>query len=853
MRRFIPVMLLLLFITASVSAQISPDRLTARQPDPQSCCYELRLENSHTPASALNQFKLRILTDGVRFQPGAPGPWPAAETETEIVYGETNSMLPPRESLDGFIICITLPPITNGTFQIEWITYSQTRVITIDTLDLLCSITPPACDSVKISGISLPSQPDESCCYEVTLQNKHVPTGPLNSLQLSLLTSGATFVGAPTGPWSGRLINSTTVEFETSETGLATGLQLGGFRVCVHPPGGATGPVLIRWNSKFNGNMICEDILTLPCTPKVTPRCDSFAVTKLVDCTISVAMFNKHRPQSNLDGLRLNILTAGAVIESVTPPSGWTILTQSGLGTTFRKSSGSIAPNDSATGFTLRFKPSSSGLVAFALCSMQQNATICCDSMQVQCDPPPPSNCDSVLSVRTGTGCNYDFGFVNTHLPATAVNDFHIRLQSPGASIISAVPPTGWITARRTATEIEFKDTTSTVPIGGKMSGFLLTLQAGTAGSQIVYEWCTSLDGAILCCEYAAVNCGQIQERCDSLAITPLGDYCAYRLDVGNVHVPGSGFNDFHVSLRDPATVLLDATAPDGWEIDSLDESGVHFRKTDGVVATGEAAENFTLSLVPSALSNRIPLDWCTTLNGQTVCCDTVSVFCAFKIVTLDKIDVIPNTERPCCFEYSIENSHLPRSPLNTFSAEIITPGVTLYASTIESPAQWTQVSNDRKVTWRSTSSEIAMGAIQQGFIICYDNDAVGNGDFQVVWQTVSNGLIVSVDTLTIKCGSTLGVERVEGPVPTSIQLYQNYPNPFNPSTTIRFDLPTESDVELSLFDSHGRLVMDLGSGRYSAGSWMLHLDASSLASGVYYYHLRTDGGTLARTMIVLR
>jgi hypothetical protein len=40
--------------------------------------------------------------------------------------------------------------------------------------------------------------------------------------------------------------------------------------------------------------------------------------------------------------------------------------------------------------------------------------------------------------------------------------------------------------------------------------------------------------------------------------------------------------------------------------------------------------------------------------------------------------------------------------------------------------------------------------------------------------------------------------------------LYNNYPNPFNPSTTIRFDIPKNTDVKIKVFDLTGKMVSEL-------------------------------------------
>ena len=92
-----------------------------------------------------------------------------------------------------------------------------------------------------------------------------------------------------------------------------------------------------------------------------------------------------------------------------------------------------------------------------------------------------------------------------------------------------------------------------------------------------------------------------------------------------------------------------------------------------------------------------------------------------------------------------------------------------------------------------------------------------------------------------------------EHSLPKVFALEQNYPNPFNPSTTIRFDLPTSSEVRLSVFDMLGREVSALVNERREAGYHSVNFNASGFSSGVYFYRLQarlpqsTPGGGQAR------
>ncbi len=105
---------------------------------------------------------------------------------------------------------------------------------------------------------------------------------------------------------------------------------------------------------------------------------------------------------------------------------------------------------------------------------------------------------------------------------------------------------------------------------------------------------------------------------------------------------------------------------------------------------------------------------------------------------------------------------------------------------------------------------------------------------------------------------ATAVLETQDATTPESFALSQNYPNPFNPETTIRFDLPSSTDAELSLFNLSGQRVATLISGFREAGSYTLGWDGRDdagrdLASGMYFYRLIAGDQIETRKLMLLR
>ena len=74
---------------------------------------------------------------------------------------------------------------------------------------------------------------------------------------------------------------------------------------------------------------------------------------------------------------------------------------------------------------------------------------------------------------------------------------------------------------------------------------------------------------------------------------------------------------------------------------------------------------------------------------------------------------------------------------------------------------------------------------------------------------------------------------------PKEYTLYQNYPNPFNPATTIKYALPFDSHVKISVYSILGELVSTVVDEVKEVGYYDLVWNASNYASGVYIYTIQ--------------
>ncbi len=99
-------------------------------------------------------------------------------------------------------------------------------------------------------------------------------------------------------------------------------------------------------------------------------------------------------------------------------------------------------------------------------------------------------------------------------------------------------------------------------------------------------------------------------------------------------------------------------------------------------------------------------------------------------------------------------------------------------------------------------------------------------------------------------------VQELKTTVPaqlTDYYLEQNYPNPFNSTTTIEYTIPQKTVVTIKIYDILGREVKTISQGEKVPWHYKVNFNASSLASGVYFYRITAGNFVQTKKMILLK
>ena len=118
-----------------------------------------------------------------------------------------------------------------------------------------------------------------------------------------------------------------------------------------------------------------------------------------------------------------------------------------------------------------------------------------------------------------------------------------------------------------------------------------------------------------------------------------------------------------------------------------------------------------------------------------------------------------------------------------------------------------------------------------------------------VRYITIIYGIFsVTLDWMSVK----------EDQLPKTYAIHQNYPNPFNPITTLRYGLPEDAMVNITIYDMMGRIVSTLVNENQSSGYKTLQWNATNdsgqpVSAGVYIYAIKAGNFAQTKKMILLK
>ena len=92
----------------------------------------------------------------------------------------------------------------------------------------------------------------------------------------------------------------------------------------------------------------------------------------------------------------------------------------------------------------------------------------------------------------------------------------------------------------------------------------------------------------------------------------------------------------------------------------------------------------------------------------------------------------------------------------------------------------------------------------------------------------------------------------------TNYMIYPNYPNPFNPFTTLRYYLPENEVVNITIYDSMGKIVITLVNNLQDAGNNIIRWNSRNnknqiVSAGLYFYTIQIGNFRETRKMVLLK
>ena len=156
-----------------------------------------------------------------------------------------------------------------------------------------------------------------------------------------------------------------------------------------------------------------------------------------------------------------------------------------------------------------------------------------------------------------------------------------------------------------------------------------------------------------------------------------------------------------------------------------------------------------------------------------------------------------------------------------------------------------------------SVAVELSAGDSTACGVLIWINGVEGTGTVQLDLfdpQNMDEHIIVDLNIYT---GSTVGID-INSVFPKQMVLYPAFPNPFNPVTILRYNLPKDGLVNITIHDMMGRIVRTLENSKQAAGLKSIQWNATNdvghpVSAGPYLYTITSGYFKQTKKMVLLK
>jgi len=156
-----------------------------------------------------------------------------------------------------------------------------------------------------------------------------------------------------------------------------------------------------------------------------------------------------------------------------------------------------------------------------------------------------------------------------------------------------------------------------------------------------------------------------------------------------------------------------------------------------------------------------------------------------------------------------------------------------------------------------SVAVELSAGDSTACGVLIWINGVEGMGTVRLDLFDLQNMDEHIIVDLNIYTGSTVGID-ISSVFPKQMVLYPAFPNPFNPVTILRYNLPKDGLVNITIHDMMGRIVRTLENRKQAAGLKSIQWNATNdlghpVSAGPYLYTIKSGYFKQTKKMVLLK